>query len=73
LGTLPKSATVGWSATQIMDLDFPEPGIRARQQPLLNGCWRRIGQTIGARGALAAKSTGLSVSNLIEAMAINRL
>jgi len=56
-----------------MDLDFPEPGIRARQQPLLNGCWRRIGQTIGARGALAAKSTGLSVSNLIEAMAINRL
>jgi hypothetical protein len=34
MGTLPKSATVGWSAPQIMDLDFSEQGIRSRQQPL---------------------------------------
>jgi len=33
-GILPKSATVDWPAHQIMNFDFPEPGIRSRQQPL---------------------------------------
>jgi hypothetical protein len=37
LGTLPKSATVGWSEPQIMNLDFSKQGIRSRQQPLRLG------------------------------------
>jgi hypothetical protein len=37
MGTLPKFGTVGWSALQMLNLDFPEPGIGGRQQSLPSG------------------------------------
>jgi hypothetical protein len=35
LGTLPNSATVGWTVPQIIDLDSSELGSRGRQQRCL--------------------------------------